>query len=556
MQHLIKNPIIPGFYPDPSICRVGSDFYLVCSSFEAYPGIPVFHSKDLANWEQIGYAMTKENGFHVDANTYAGGVMAPTIRWHRGTFYIINCNFADRGNFIITAKDPAGPWSAPHWLDDVPGIDASFFFDGDKCFVMGTGDVVKHPDGSFERGIWAAEYDIENFRLLGEPTTIWDSALRNAASPEAPHLYKIGGYYYLMIAEGGTEHYHAVTVARSKSVLGWYEGNPANPVMTHRHFGFDCPIANVGHADFVDTPEGNWYAVMLASRTIEGIYKNLGRETYICPVLWERDWPVFSPRTGRIEWEYPADGSLPWTEYEPEPPRDGFDSQELPLYWSFWGTPYDDFWRIENSRLYLKCLPHGIAEDLKPFGGPKQTGDSISLLGRRQRQINFDAALSMEFTPEGAEAAGFIVLQASNHQLRVERAVAGEPSLRTDSVWECPRQPAGTQVLRLVLSTCDFDLMPFMPGFTSKTNTTVLAEVPWDSHTTIIRLQAVGEHYTFTYGADESHLLPLAEDVDGKRINPEKVGGMVGTMLAMFATGNRTESENEAAFDWFEYWEK
>ena len=124
----IVNPIIPGFYPDPSICRVGGDFYLVCSSFELYPGIPVFHSKDLAHWEQLCYAMTKENGFHMEANMFCGGVMAPTIRYHKGTFYIVNANFAHKGNFIVTAKDPAGPWSEPRWLDEVPDIDCSIFF--------------------------------------------------------------------------------------------------------------------------------------------------------------------------------------------------------------------------------------------------------------------------------------------------------------------------------------------------------------------------------------------------------------------------------------------
>lgn len=557
MEHIIKNPIIPGFYPDPSVCRVGEDFYMVCSSFEAYPGIPVFHSRDLANWEQIGYAMTKENGFHVDANTYAGGVMAPTIRYHQGIFYIINCNFADQGNFIVTAKNPAGPWSMPHWLSDVPGIDASFFFDEDgKCYVMGTGDVIEHPDGSTERGIWAAEYDIAEFRIIGEPVAIWDSALRGAASPEAPHIYKIGEYYYLMIAEGGTEHYHAVTIARSKTVLGWYEGNPANPVMTHRQFGFDYPIANAGHADFVDTPEGNWYAVMLASRTIEGIYKNLGRETYLCPVIWERGWPIFSPRTGKLEWEYPADAHLPWTEYPKEVERDEFLKPQLAMYWTFWGTPYDDFWRIADSHLYLKCLPHGMAEDLKGFGYPKKKGDCVAFLGRRQRQIHFNVSLAMRFMPKGAESAGFVVLQASNHQFRVERAVAGEASLRPDTVWECEKQPAGTQVLRLVLSTCDFDLMPFMPGFTSKTNTTVLAEVPWDKEQVVIRLRANGERYLFSYGENEVREYPLGKEADGKRINPEKVGGMVGILLGMFASSNRTKSENEAAFDWFWYEEK
>ena len=146
-DHLIQNPILPGFYPDPSICRVGEDFYLITSSFELCPGIPIFHSKDLANWEQIGNVMTPENGFEMEASSYRGGVMAPTIRYHNGIFYVINMNFSQGGNFIVTATDPAGPWSEPHVLPDVPGIDGSLFFDDDgKCYVVSTGGIT-NPDG-------------------------------------------------------------------------------------------------------------------------------------------------------------------------------------------------------------------------------------------------------------------------------------------------------------------------------------------------------------------------------------------------------------------------
>lgn len=557
-ERKIKNPIVPGFYPDPSICRVGEDFYMVCSSFELYPGIPVFHSRDLANWEQLGYAMYKENGFHVKANIFAGGVMAPTIRYHEGLFYIINCNFSDAGNFIVTAEDPAGPWSKPHWLTDVPGIDASIFFDEDgKAYVIGTGDVVERADGSMDRGIWLAEYDIHAFKLLEEPVAIWDSALRNAASPEAPHIYKVGEYYYLMIAEGGTEHYHAVTVARSRDIRGWYEGNPANPVMTHRQFGFNYPIANVGHADLVDTPEGNWYAVLLASRTIGGVHKNLGRESYICPVIWERGWPVFSPGSGKIDWEYPADAALPWTEYPKEVERDEFDSPDLNLYWSFWGTPYQDFWRIADSCLYLKCLPRGMSEELKSIIAEQPEAekykDCVSFLGRRQRQADFTVSCAMRFLPQGAETAGLLVMQASNHQFRLERAVAGTQETEPGVEYKCTRQPERTQVLRLVQVTADFELPPYMPGFSSVTHETVLAQVPWEKEQVVLRLRARGQSYSFYYGEDETCERPLCENVDARAINPEKVGGMVGTMLGMFASSNRTESQKEAAFDWFRY---
>lgn len=537
MSNVIKNPIIPGFYPDPSICRVGDDFYICCSSFEAYPGLPIFHSKDLANWEQISYAMTKENGFHVDTNTWAGGIMAPTIRYNNGTYYIMNCNFGDKGNFMVTAKDPKGPWSDPIWLDDIPGIDASFFFDNDgKCYVMGTGNVVERADGTMDRGIWLASYDIENFKLTSKPVAIWDSALRVATSPEAPHLYHIGDYYYLMIAEAGTEHYHAVTIARSKDIFGWYEGNPANPVMTHRHFGFRGPIANVGHADFVDTPDGNWYAVMLGSRTVgEGYNKNFGRETFICPVIWEREWPIFSPGTGKMEFEYPADDKLPWTPVKGEAERDDFDSADLDLYWTFWGTPYEDFYRIADGKAYLKCLKHPIAEEIRPFGYEPIKNNTISLMGRRQRQASFDVETEMTFTPKEKEEAGMVIMQANNHQYAFIKALLD-----------------GKPVLRLVLNTAVTEGFPWLPGFKCTIDSKVLEEVPYEADTVVFKLAVRDQDYTFSYGKDASSLVELQTKGDGKILNPEEVGPMAGTLIAIYATGNGVTTENEAAFEYFE----
>ncbi len=158
MTRRLVNPILPGYYPDPSICRNGEDFYLVCSSFEMDPGLPVFHSRDLAHWHQIGNAMTRENGFHMERNCGVGGLMATTIRYHQGTYYIINTNLADKGNYIITASDPAGPWSEPHWMENVPGIDASLFIDEDgQAYVIGIGNVWDNGTGVKERGIWIAK---------------------------------------------------------------------------------------------------------------------------------------------------------------------------------------------------------------------------------------------------------------------------------------------------------------------------------------------------------------------------------------------------------------
>lgn len=532
----LKNPIIPGYYPDPSICRVEDDFYIACSSFELYPGIPIFHSRDLAHWEQIGYAMDQNNGFHVTKNSMIGGVMAPTLRYYNGTFYLINANFSDRGNYIVTAKDPAGPWSEPIWLTDVPGIDASLFFDDDgKSYILGTGDVWDNGAGAMERGIWMATYDIERFRMVGNPVTIFNSAMRGADSPEAPHLYHVGEYYYLILAEGGTEHYHSVVVARSRELFGFYENNPANPVMTHRHMGFSCPITNVGHADLVELQDGSWYAVMLASRLIDGKYKNLGRETFICPVIWERGWPLFSPQTGRLEWEYEAPSGLPETKLHEPSTRDDFTEPSLGLQWTCWGTPYEPYYEIQNSKLYLRCIHQSLMEEMHQMGveDVEKKDGFAAFWGQRQRQLDVVVTCQMTFMPKEQESAGLAIVQAMNHQIHLERV-----------------QINGKQKLRLVMYTADYELRPYIPGFSSKTMETVLAETDWEKEDIILSLELHHQELYVRYGSNETNLKSLCI-ADAGRIDPEKVGCMSGTVIGMYASGNGTDYDTYASFDWF-----
>lgn len=540
MKEKLQNPIIPGFYPDPTICRVGKDFYLACSSFEMFPGIPIFHSRDLVHWEQIGNALTAENNFHMERNSGVGGIMAPTLRYHNGTFYILNANFADKGNYIITAEDPAGPWSEPHWLTDIPGIDASLFFDNDgQAYVMGTGDCWDNGAGVMERGIWVAKYDIENFRRTSEPVTIFNSALRGGSAPEAPHIYHIGDWYYLIIAEGGTEHYHAVMVARSRRIMEFFEGNPANPVMTHRHMGFKCPITNVGHADLVELEDGTWYAVMLGSRLIDEKYKNLGRETFICPVVWERDWPLFSPQTGKVEWSYEAPESLEQVSYEKFPEKEDFDQDKLPLYMVTWGTPGSGCYKIEDSCLKLRCIPQILEAELEPMkmDGVLSDDKYTAFMARRQCAVNASVSAGMHFLPEHTETAGIAAVQAMNHQLHIERAVED-----------------GKQVVRVVLVTAEYNKPPYFPGFESRTEKKVLKSAPWDKEDIVLKLDMKGEDFTVLIGENENQLEEFCK-VDGALINPEKVGCMCGTLLGMYATGNGVDYDNYAAFDWFRYCE-
>ena len=550
-EHLISNPIIPGFYPDPSICRKGDDFYLACSSFELYPGIPVFHSGDLAHWKQISYAMTKENGFHVFADKFNGGIMAPTIRYHKGLFYIICCNFCDKGTFIVTAEDPAGPWSMPRWITDIPDLDCSLFFDeDDRTYLVFPGNDETQDN---HRAIFLIQYDLERGCRMGEKKKIWDSALRRANSPEAPHIYRIGDYYYLMISEGGTEHFHSVAIARSRTVDGFYHGYEANPVMTHRHMGFSYPIDNIGHADLIETPDGHWYAVMLGSRIVEGQHKNLGRETYLCPVVWERDWPVFSPGSGKIEWDYPADSSLVWEDGRQTdacvlaenrsfgPMLDHFDLDRLNFHWNFWGTPYGDFFRIRNSRLFLKCLARPLVRQLKFISlgeTEKVTDDCLSLIARRQTDISFEVTVEMTFTPRQQETAGLVIMQAANHMYRLEKFAPNK--------------------LRLVQVTTRQHSLVFLPDYSAQTEEVVLAETDLSGQleeSCILRLRAEKQRYLFLAGKDPEHLIKIAE-ADGALINPEEMGGMTGTMIGLFASANQEKgyvTDHEASFDFFCY---
>ena len=300
MSRTFRNPILSGFYPDPSICRVGGDYYLVTSTFEYFPGLPIFHSRDLVHWQQIGHVLDRPSQLPLDGIRPSGGLYAPTIRYSHGVFYVINTlvdGTTRSGNFIVTTTDPAGPWSEPTWLDNAPGADPSLFFDEDGRVWYTGNRMAQNSQFEGHTEVWLQELDLATLSLIGEPQVIWDGAVRGAVWAEASHIYKIDGRYYLLAAEGGTAHHHAVCVARSDVITGPYEGNRGNPILTHRHLGLDYPIVGTGHADLVDTPSGEWWMVLLAMRPYGGYYYNLGRETFLAPVRWEDGWPIVSPGT-------------------------------------------------------------------------------------------------------------------------------------------------------------------------------------------------------------------------------------------------------------------
>lgn len=281
---LFKNPIIPGYNPDPSICRVGSDFYLVNSTFEFFPGVPVYHSRNLINWELKGYCLNRRSQLELEGCRNSGGIYAPTIRYHKGMFYMITTNVTDKGNFVVHTDDIDKEWSEPAWIDQ-GGIDPSLFWDDDdKCYYCSTGIL----DGV--RGIVAFEINPMTGEILSDKHLISEGCGGQCA--EGPHIYKKDGMYYLMIAEGGTEYAHRETMQRATSVWGPYTPCPHNPIISHKEYK-KSEIQATGHADLVEDENGNWWLVFLGIRRFShALLHNLGRETFLAPVTWKDGWPV------------------------------------------------------------------------------------------------------------------------------------------------------------------------------------------------------------------------------------------------------------------------
>jgi len=520
----LRNPLLPGFYPDPSICRVGGDYYMVTSTFEYYPGVPIFHSRDLVNWHQIGHCLTRPSQLPLPEGTLPSkGIYAPTIRWHRGTFYMVTTLVRDNDyrnniNFYVTAEDPAGEWSEPIIVEGAEGIDPTLFFEGDKAYYLG--NMRPAPDSVGSRNIWLQELDIRTGTLLGEKHILrTDGALYNAHCPEAPHLYHIGNYYYLMIAEGGTERNHAVTIFRSREIFGPYENNPRNPLITHRNLSRNAPINSTGHADLIETANGEWWAVLLASRPDGGSFRILGRETYIVPVIWEDEWPVFSPETGHVEFTFPAP-DLPELRWAPVPACEHFDGKTLPHHFSFLRTP-------EPADMLCSLTAH--PGHLRLYNRPKPMIGlgNPSFVGRRQQHLEYCVRARMCFTPkQNDDWAGLTILMSAGYQLRMELGLRN-----------------GVQLLRMV--QC-------IDG-----NESISAYLACNSNELLLRIEVTNMEAAFSFApVDEDGFagtwITAAQGVDLKPYSVENANRFTGTFIGMHATAEK-KSESYADFDWFEY---
>ena len=428
-QEVFKNPILAGGYPDPSICKVGDTFYLVNSSFEYFPGLPIHKSTDLINWELIGYGLHRESQASSTVNLVDvqsnGGIHAPTIRYNKGVYYIISTNVyydaeknkTDMVNFIITANNPAGPWSDPIHIEGAPGIDPDLFFDDNgRVWYVGN-QAPENPSFDGEGEIWLQELDLNDYSLIGERHLLWRGACGGVWA-EGPHMYKKDGKYYLIIAEGGTSFNHAVMVAMSENIEGPYISNPRNPILTSRHLSYDNWVNSTGHGDIVELDDGRYYMVILGIRNEINRGSNMGRETFIAPLSWEREpfewkenkdlWPVVSPISGKVEKENEVifTNSTQINSYNF---RDDFNSKTLGLKWNFRRLPLENIYSLDKREGFLRIFSNqNIIKERH----------RAALMGFKQNQTNFEYFTSMNFNPENNKSeAGISIFQKDDNYL-------------------------------------------------------------------------------------------------------------------------------------------
>ncbi len=509
------NPVLSGFYPDPSICRAGEDYYIVNSSFAYFPGVPIFHSKDLAHWEQVGNILDREEQLPLSGSEISEGIYAPSIRYNNGTYYMITTNVSYGGNFIVTAEKPEGPWSKPYYLgEEAKGIDPDLFFDTDgRCYYVGTRP---NPEGVRYNGdweIWVQELDLSQMKLTGESMAIWKGAVKDVIWPEGPHIYKIDGYYYLLHAEGGTGPEHSISVARSKELFKWFEGCPRNPVFTHRNLGMDYPVIYAGHGDLVDDGNGNWYIIMLASRPCKR-HSSMGRESFLARVTWENGWPVINAGIGKLC----ESMELPFDEYRFANEISHHD------HLHFYDNKLDDRLLGIHTRNESQYSLNARKGFLRLFAGKGKIEDktNASYLGIRQKDYCFEASTGLEFTPSANECAGLVYYQNHENHLRMEIRKKGDNKA--------------------------FYVVEHIHG---KDNVLAVTEIGQEGLAEIV-LRAENQTASVWIKTGSEKVL-AAGNINLLPYTTEEAGGFVGCTIGMYASANGEDGNNYADFAWLSY---
>jgi xylan 1,4-beta-xylosidase len=524
----ITNPVLAGFYPDPSVLKVGGDYYLINSTFSYFPGIPVFHSKDLKNWKQIGNVISRPSQMNFMGHRMTRGLFAPAISYHNGLYYV-TCTLIDKGgNFVVTAKDPAGPWSDPTFLPEVKGIDPSLYFDDDnKAYIIYNSDAPDYkPLYSGHRTIKIYEFDYQKMKVVGEEKILVNGGVDISKKPvwiEGPHILKANGWYYLYAAEGGTSVNHSEVVFRSKSPKGPYVPYEHNPILTQRDLPENRkdPITSAGHAQFVEGPDGKTYAIFLAVRPYEGNYYNTGRETFLAPVEWKDGWPIVNPGSKEIQYQYTV--NYPEVKQSNALPQSG--NFQYTLDFTKGLDPALLFLRTCDSSSFSVGNANGLTLKLKPetimeLGNP-------SFIGKRQQHLYCTTETSVQFSPKSAdEKAGLTIFQDENHFYYVCKSLAD-----------------GKEVVQLFKSNAEGKAMELL--------TQVQLKSP--SKDVMFRIAAAGDKYSFQYATKPNEWNLLKDKVDGKFLSTEVAGGFIGCVFGMYATSSGKSTSNKASFKYLKY---
>ncbi len=501
-----RNPILTGFYSDPSVTRAGNRFYLVSSTFTYFPGIPVLESADLVHWKPIGNVISRPSQLSFDGLGVSRGVFAPDIEFHDGTFYVMNTAVDSGGNYFATAKNPAGPWSDPIWLKDLDGIDPSLFFDDDgKVYVLNNGPPEGTPLYPGHRAIWIQEFHLATGKLVGPRKVLINGGVDPSKKPiwiEGPHLYRRNGWYYLMCAEGGTGPQHSEVILRARSPWGPFVPYEGNPILTQRDLPPEraAPITNAGHADLVEAPDGTWWAIFLASRTYGGTHYNTGREAFLLPVTWKDDWPLILPKGEPIpyvvrgpaqmsrESQAPATGNFTW--------RDDFDARTLDPAWLYVRVPKEHWADLRTKPGALTIRARATA--LESLHNP-------SFLARRQQHLSFEASTAFTLPRMGRVAAGIVAFQSEDfwYFLGAHR-VGKEVQLFLQR-----RRAGATETLATKTLSVDAPLT--------------------------VKICGDGAAYSFLYAVAGQPWQTLRENEDGMVLSTDVAGGFVGAMLGPFA---------------------
>jgi len=502
-----KNPVIPGFYPDPSVCRAGDDYYLVNSSFEYFPGVPIWHSKDLIHWKQIGNVLNRQSQLDLTACKPSNGIYASTIRYHKGVFYMVTTvvmKDRDYQNFYVTATNPAGPWSDPVWVNQ-SGIDPSLFWDDDDKMYFVSNRAYKPSD---ERAIYGSELNPATGKRLTEPKLLWRGS--GGSYVEGPHIYKKDGFYYLLTAEGGTAYGHTVAIGRSNSFWGPYTSAPNNPILTNRmSYGI---IQGTGHADLVQAPDSSWWMVHLAFRpAVDGIHF-IGRETCLTPVEWKKgEWPVVN-KNGTTD-EVIKTLTPNYQSSEPIPFQSTvtttFD-KPLGFEWLYLRNPDSSNYQLTSKGLVLK----GSAISLNDLASP-------TFIGRRQQHFNFHATANVSFhANQSNEEAGLSLLMTNRFHYDVFLSTNGNKQ---------------TINVRYVLDSLEHIM-----------KTVEISDAP-------VTLKITGNKKDYTLSFLQNNQEIKLATVNTRFLGTEVTGGYNGVIIGMYATGNGSKSTAAATFSTFEY---